>query len=334
MNNLRTYSRILGALSGVALGDAFGMPCEMWSQRRIRRIYGRIDRLYPGNPENEISAGLRAGEVTDDTIFTLIISQLLIEHKDGIDPETFVDRIRQWASSDSKSKSVLGPSTKRALQEIEDGRPMEYAGRMGESNGASMRILPVGIAADYRNMHDLVEKVRNLCLPTHNTNQAISGACAVAAAVSYAIRCGESLTKMLDIAVEAAALGGEQGFDLCGPSVGRRIRIAQEIAQRATDEESFLGEVYDVVGTGLPTVQTVPAVFAIVLYANADPTACAKLAANLGGDTDTIGAISCGIAGAFSGVECFDRALLDEVTRVNQLDLEHIAKQLQGIYLS
>lgn len=334
MNNMRTYGRILGALSGVALGDAFGMPCEMWSQRRIRRTYGHIDRLYPGNPENEISAGLHAGEVTDDTIFTLIVSQLLIDYKDGIDPEAFVDRIRQWASSDSKSKSVLGPSTKRALQEIEAGRPMEYAGRMGESNGASMRILPIGIAADYRNMHDLVEKVRNLCLPTHNTNQAISGACAVAAAVSYAIRSGESLTKMLDIAVEAAALGGEQGFDLCGPSVGRRIRIAQEIARRATDEESFLGEVYDVVGTGLPTVQTVPAVFAIVLYANADPTVCAKLAANLGGDTDTIGAISCGIAGAFSGVESIDRVLLDEVTRVNQLDLEHIAKQLQGIYFS
>lgn len=334
MDKEKTYSRVLGALSGVAVGDAFGMPCEMWSQRRIRRVYGYIDRLHPGNPENEISAGLQAGEVTDDTIFTLIISQLLIENKKGIDPETFVERIRQWANSDSKSKNVLGPSTKRALQEIEAGRPMEYAGRMGESNGASMRILPVGIAADYRNLPELVEKVRNLCLPTHNTNQAISGACAVAAAVSYAIRCGESLTQMLDVAVEAAALGSEQGFDLCGPNIGRRIRIAQEIAQRGMDEESFLREIYDVVGTGLPTVQTVPAVFAVVLYANADPTACAKLAANLGGDTDTIGAISCGIAGAFSGVERFDRSLLDEVTRVNQFDLESVAKQLQAIYFS
>lgn len=334
MDKEKTYSRVLGALSGVAIGDAFGMPCEMWSQRRIRRVYGYIDRLHPGNPENEISAGLLAGEVTDDTIFTLIISQLLIENKNGIDPETFVERIRQWANSDSKSKNVLGPSTKRALQEIEAGRPMEYAGRMGESNGASMRILPVGIAADYRNLPELVEKVRNLCLPTHNTNQAISGACAVAAAVSYAIRCGESLTQMLDVAVEAAALGGEQGFDLCGPNIGRRIRIAQEIAQCGMDEESFLREVYDVVGTGLPTVQTVPAVFAVVLYANADPTACAKLAANLGGDTDTIGAISCGIAGAYSGVERFDRSILDEVTRVNRLELEHLAKQLQAIYFS
>jgi len=42
----------------------------------------------------------------------------LIENKKGIDPETFVERIRQWANSDSKSKNVLGPSTKRALQEM------------------------------------------------------------------------------------------------------------------------------------------------------------------------------------------------------------------------
>ena len=110
MDKEKTYSRILGALSGVAVGDAFGMPCEMWSQRRIRRVYGYIDRLYPGNPENEISAGLQAGEVTDDTIFTLIISQLLIENKEGIDPETFVERIRQWANSTRRAKMYWDPA--------------------------------------------------------------------------------------------------------------------------------------------------------------------------------------------------------------------------------
>ncbi len=332
MDKQETYSRVLGALSGVAVGDAFGMPCEMWSQRRIRRTYGYIDQLYPGNPENEISAGLQAGEVTDDTVFTLIVSHLLIEHKGGIDPELFVEKIRQWAGSDQKSKNVLGPSTKRALQEIDAGRPIEYAGRMGESNGASMRILPVGIADDYRNLPELVENVRKICLPTHNTNQAISGASAVAAAVSYAVRSGESYEEMLDVAVKAADLGSEQGFDLCGPNLGKRIRVAQKIALDAKDEEEFFRDVYDIVGTGLPTVQTVPAVFAAVLFAKGDPTACAKLAANLGGDTDTIGAISCGITGAYSGIERFDHEILDQVIRVNHLDLESVAKQLTELY--
>ena len=38
----KIYSKIEGALSGVAMGDAFGMPCEMWSRKRIKETYGCI----------------------------------------------------------------------------------------------------------------------------------------------------------------------------------------------------------------------------------------------------------------------------------------------------
>ena len=81
----------------------------------------------------------------------------------------------------------------------------------------------------------------------------------VAAAVSYAIRCGDSLEDMVDIAIEAAVLGSQKGFDTCGPDVAKRIRYAVDIAKNADDEEEFMQTVYDMVGTGLPTVQTVPA---------------------------------------------------------------------------
>ena len=77
---------------------------------------------------NEISSGLRAGEVTDDTEFTMIISQLLFDNNGIIDPQKFVDKIKLWATTDEKSKTVLGPSTKRAISEIDEGQPIEYAG--------------------------------------------------------------------------------------------------------------------------------------------------------------------------------------------------------------
>jgi len=328
MDKNNIYSKILGALCGVAMGDAFGMPCEMWSRQKIKDTYGYIDELHPGHPDNVISSQLKKGETTDDTEFTLIISQLLIENNGEIDPKSFIDKVNQWSSMNEKSKNVLGPSTKRAIQEIEEGHPIEYAGRTGESNGASMRILPVGIVSDYRDLDFLVQKVWQSCLPTHNTGKAISGASAVAAAVSYSIRCGESLKDMVDFAVEAAIKGSEKGFDICGPSISKRIRYAVEIAQNEDDEEKFLQTVYDMVGSGLPTVQTVPAAMAIVIFANADPNRCARLAANLGGDTDTIGAISCGIAGAYSGIQKFDEKILDCVIKTNQLNMETLAKQL------
>ena len=322
------YSKIQGALSGVAMGDAFGMPCEMWTRERIKKTYGYLDELYPGHPDNEISAGLQAGEVTDDTEFTMIISQLLIDNKGVIEPQKFVEKIKLWADTDEKSKTVLGPSTKRAINEIEEGQSIEYAGRMGESNGASMRILPVGIVTDYHNMESLAEHVRKTCLPTHNTGKAISGASAIAAAVSYAIRCGENPDDMIDTAVEAAILGSGMGFETCGPNVAKRIRYAVSIAKKANDDEKFMQYVYDMIGTGLPTVQTVPAALAIVYYSKGDPNICARLAANTGGDTDTIGAISCGIAGAYSGIEVFDNKILDKVISVNKLDIDIIAQKL------
>ena len=53
-----------------------------------------------------------------------------------------------------------------------------------------------------------------------------------------------------------------------------------------------------------------------------------RYAANIGGDTDTIGAIAGAICGALRGIEAVDRALLAEVERVNGLDLAPVAQGL------
>lgn len=40
--------RILGALYGQALGDAMGMPSELWPRTRVKAHFGWIDRFLPG----------------------------------------------------------------------------------------------------------------------------------------------------------------------------------------------------------------------------------------------------------------------------------------------
>lgn len=39
--------RILGALYGQALGDAMGMPSELWPRSRVKAHFGWIDRFLP-----------------------------------------------------------------------------------------------------------------------------------------------------------------------------------------------------------------------------------------------------------------------------------------------
>ena len=48
------------------------------------------------------------------------------------------------------SLDLLGPSTRRALDAVLAGTPPEEAGRSGDTNGAAMRIAPVGLAVDRR----------------------------------------------------------------------------------------------------------------------------------------------------------------------------------------
>ncbi len=58
------------------------------------------------------------------------------------------------------------------------------------------------------------------------------------------------------------------------------------------------------------------------------PMKTITLTANMGGDTDTIGAMAGGIAGAYTGIDAFPKHILDTVERVNHLDLADKSRQL------
>ena len=47
--------RAEGALIGLALGDALGMPTQMLDRARVTELYGVLDRFHPGPAENPIS---------------------------------------------------------------------------------------------------------------------------------------------------------------------------------------------------------------------------------------------------------------------------------------
>lgn len=97
------------------------------------------------------------------------------------------------------SADLLGPSTKRALSRLQDGVPTDEAGRTGTTNGAAMRVTPVGIATPSGNLHALVDAVVATARVTHNTSLGIAAAAAVAAAVSAGVD-GASLAEALDAA--------------------------------------------------------------------------------------------------------------------------------------
>jgi ADP-ribosylglycohydrolase len=320
--------KIHGCLAGVACGDAMGMPTSMMSPESIRASFPQgITRFEPAPPHHPIHGGMVAGQVTDDTLQTLVVARSIIE--DGkVDPHRIAQRLLAWAESlNGFSTQLLGPSSLRALQGVKAGRSINETGMFGDTNGASMRIAPVGII-HRGNTDATVRDVAQACLATHNTDIAIGGASAVACAIGTCLQGERSLEAVVQSALHAAAKGMQYGNKWIGASIVRRTEVALGIVRSRLPREQILRELYDYIGAGVATTETVPTCLALFVYGHGDPLTVVTLAANLGGDADTIGAIAGGIAGAYAGIDAFPPDVLRQLEDVNHFDLASVAQQL------
>ncbi len=142
-------SRARGALYGLAVGDALGMPTQMLSRQEIRDRWGELlTGFEPAPPGHPIAAGLPAGAVTDDTEQAVLLARLLVRGQGTIDPNELASALVNWEREMARrgSPDLLGPSTKHAVAAVLAGIPPEEAGATGATNGAAMRIAPLGIA--------------------------------------------------------------------------------------------------------------------------------------------------------------------------------------------
>lgn len=118
-------------------------------------------------------------------------------------------------------------------------------------------------------------------------------------------------------------LGYKKGCETFSARLKERTKIALEIAgQEYEDEEQFAKRIYDVIGTGVGITESVPAAIAAAYYAQ-DPNRCALLCANLGGDTDTIGAMATAICGVFTGADAIKKEYIEVLKEQNDVDFEY-----------
>lgn len=331
MTKSTLQQRAFGALAGVAVGDAMGMPTQTLSREEIARIYGQIRGFNGAFSGHSVSSGLKAGTITDDTEQSLLLARHLIERGGRVDQEAWAEALLAW-ERDTHARGVndlLGPSTKRAIEALQRGVPASETGRSGTTNGAAMRIVPVAIATPSTPLAALVDAVEESCRLTHHTSEAIGSAAAVAAAVSAGIE-GAGLDDMIAAALAAAAEGERRGERARSGSIRARIAEALALAQGRNGEEAAL-EIATKVGTSVSALQSIPMAFAILRVTDADPWSAALISSGIGDDTDTIGAIACGMAGACRGIDGIPAEAWRQVQSVNALDLETAVDGLLSI---
>ena len=326
------FSRAYGALAGLALGDALGMPTQAMSPQQIQTVYGHVTGLVDGDKSQPYAPGMAAGSVTDDTEQALLIASLLLKgHGSGLnlDASEFSHALLAWEDSmiERGSLDLLGPSTKAALERVRAGENPLRVGGEGTTNGAAMRVTPIGIAASTSDRQLFADAVWSSCQVTHATRQGFQSAALVAAAVSLGIDAGAAdVTDLLWKAVAFVRSLPERGAWSPEPDVVAATHRALKLAAQPSSSLEWLAEQ---IGTAVASAQAIPMAFALLAR---DPSPRALLqAANLGGDTDTIGAIAGAILGASLGVEVFDAYGLAQVEQVSQLDLPSVATDLLAL---
>jgi ADP-ribosylglycohydrolase len=135
--------RALGTLTGLAIGDALGMPCQMMSRPEVLDRFGPhgLTGFEPADTDHPLAAGMAAGSVTDDTEQALVLARLLQAGGGRVDAADFVAALLDWEAEMRArgSLDLLGPSTRGALARVLAGESTAESGRFGVTSGAAMR---------------------------------------------------------------------------------------------------------------------------------------------------------------------------------------------------
>ena len=343
MNQQQLGNYVLGGLMGAALGDALGAATEQHQIDEIIAAHGGLLRELVPPPIDTFSESYIAGLVTDDSSQMFVLVEALIETGGELDDETWLKAMLNWSKT-SPLRHHMGPTTRPLLEAMGAGESTDYIGTVGRStrkltsmgatNGAAMRVAPAGLV----HPGDIEGAVRTAWISsrlTHDTQIAASGAGAIAAGVAEALLPTADVYSIVAAALEGARLGEEigkrEGRYIPGPNVRRRIELAISEALKASTFEEALRNIEATVGNSVMMVESAPAAVGIFLAAAGDPLECAVGGANIGNDTDTIGAMAGAMAGALAGYDQLPKNMMAVIHDVNEEDIPQLAEGLTKI---
>lgn len=299
--------RFEGCLLGLAVGDALGGKFEGQSADAIRARFSTVEELI-AYPQEEIW-------YTDDTQMAIGVTEALLER--GEIAEEIL--CRTFVANYVPSRGY-GRGARAVLEAMEEGRDYRQVAEQhfpGGSfgNGAAMRVAPIGLL--FRNDRQQVwEQARLSALPTHLHPLGIEGAQLLALAVALA-----SVMERFDHSSFFAEL-----LAAC-KSGAYRAKLEAAAKVQAPEDLAELGNRIE----ALHSVPTAIASFALT------PESFETTISNvlfLGGDTDTLAAMTGALSGSYVGASRLPNRLVSllENSPKGQKYLCQLAGQLFAVY--
>ncbi|HZK31130.1 MAG TPA: ADP-ribosylglycohydrolase family protein [Methanoregula sp.] len=292
-----------GCLLGAAIGDALGMPNESTSPNLKKMKYG-YRRPYKNHP-NE---GLNPGQYTDDTQVMILVATLIADGK--YNDERYSVALRELYT---QGKLRFPDGSVSAVCEHPISKNIPQKGVKSTTSGCIPVAIPFGLV--YPDMNEGCERAVRACNVTHTHPAAHA---AVSTFVTLIYHTLHDSPDPVEKALEKAQFEDEV--------LGGKIKKALAMEKEGMDTETALLKI----GNDVSVFQTLPiSIFLIKRYTN--PSDLLTVAANAGGNTDTIGLICGAYFGAAKGLDALPADLLEGLEDKQRIDL--LGQRLHTLYL-
>ncbi|MFD4322098.1 ADP-ribosylglycohydrolase family protein [Streptomyces sp. NPDC058548] len=269
---MRATERSVGAVLGSAVGDALGAPFEF-------RLPGVFREHFPdGVGELCGGGGWDPGEATDDTQMAVLVGESLLE-QGGLDLPDVFDRFRRWALAEPKD---IGLQTEQVLL---GGDPWDLAAALhfrinarAAGNGSLMRASTSAVYFAARGRAETMDAARRISALTHGDGAAWEGTAILHELVRVALLGEDPLSALPTTLAEVAPQHRDRWATVLAPG------------WHPDEATEFNGAVWPCLGSAVWALRTTDSFERAV-----------AAAVDLGGDTDTVAAVTGMLAGAVYG---------------------------------
>jgi len=305
---------ILSGLYGVAVGDALGVPVEFKKREFLKE-----------NPVTDMMGFMcwnqPPGTWSDDSSLAFCTAESLCKGFDIEDmAQTFVKWMQEGYWGAHHKVFDIGGSTRYSLARVLQGESAKFSGNFFEEdngNGSLMRILPLVFYLQKENdIETIYKKVKEVSSITHAHFRSVF-ACFI-----YVIYCLEILKdkdkfeSYKSMQFVLSEFLKDKSFNPVEIGLFDKI-LKNDISKYNENEIQSTGYV----------LHSLEASFWCFLNSNSYEETVLR-AVNLGGDTDTTGAIAGGLAGIYYGLDDIPQKWIDNLARTN--DIKDLAERLSN----
>ena len=319
--------RVIGAVLGLAIGDAMGAPIEGWPPQRIVERLGAVDGY--------VNVERLPGLYTSRTQQALCLLDTLLT-EGTFNPEALALSFVTMSKALHQKWPIYGAfrATSRgfrdAVDRLADGIPWRESGTLSAGNDPALRVVPLAVWSREHRVVEFREDVIASAWVTHRDPRALAGALAFAFAVVHVVNLDKPaqfdargfLRAVADFTHDAEAVVAKRWWapDLKLPhdavhDVSNVLRRSEGwlgqspvgLVEQVTRFARPLGE-REVRGTSAFVAASLTTALVTFARLAAAPQEALIEAVNLGGDTSGIGGMVGALAGGLHGLRAFREA--------------------------